>query len=199
MYQDLYGKAKKIMKQDACMKFYDALKPLYLEIDASGIILQAELFQVREGMNCGSDEVPDNVTLHLIAFASKSMSSAEWQSSNIAWKALGIFHGLGKLYCYCFAKEVYVITDHKPLVAMVNTDVAQLSQQLQCIMLHIHQYSMYIFYKPGPRLYTLDWLSHNNHTENRNQEMTGMNINIHMISTAAHIQICMSIEDIRTA
>ena len=29
MYQELYNKAMKIIKQDACKKFYDASKPLY--------------------------------------------------------------------------------------------------------------------------------------------------------------------------
>ena len=37
MYQDLYNKAKKIIKRDACMKFCDASRPLYLETDASGV------------------------------------------------------------------------------------------------------------------------------------------------------------------
>ena len=37
MYQELYYKAKNIFKQDTCMTFYDALKALYLETDASGI------------------------------------------------------------------------------------------------------------------------------------------------------------------
>ena len=37
MYQDLCDKAKNIIKQDPCMKFYDASKSLYLETDASDI------------------------------------------------------------------------------------------------------------------------------------------------------------------
>ena len=71
MYQDLYDEAKKIIKQDSCMKFYDMSKPLYLETDASGISLTAGLLQVRERMNCGHDKMPDNVTLCPIAFARK--------------------------------------------------------------------------------------------------------------------------------
>ena len=60
MYQDLYDKAKKIITKVACIKFYDTLKPLYLEMDASGIDLGAGLLQVRKGMTCGHDKVPDN-------------------------------------------------------------------------------------------------------------------------------------------
>ena len=73
--QNLYDKAKRLITRDACMKFFDALKPLYLEMDVSGIGLRAVLLQMSEGMNCLYGEVPDNVTLHPIAFASKSIQS----------------------------------------------------------------------------------------------------------------------------
>ena len=76
------------------MKFHDTLKPLYLDTDASGVRLGARLLKVRECMNCRHDEVPDHVTLYLIVFASKSLSSAEWQYSNIEQEALGISHWL---------------------------------------------------------------------------------------------------------
>ena len=48
------------------MIFYDALKPINLETDASGIGLGASLLYVREGVNCGHDEVSDNVTAQLL-------------------------------------------------------------------------------------------------------------------------------------
>ena len=35
MYQNLYDRAKKIVKKDACLKFYDASRSPYLETDAS--------------------------------------------------------------------------------------------------------------------------------------------------------------------
>ena len=58
MYQDLYDKTKKIVKNDLCMKVYYASRPLQLESDASGVGPQAGLW---DGMNCGCDEVTDNV------------------------------------------------------------------------------------------------------------------------------------------
>ena len=96
-------------------------------------------------------------------FASKSLSNTEQQDCNIEWEALDIFHGLKKFHHYCFAKEVYVKADHKPLRAMVIKDVATKSKSLQYIMLYIHQYSMCILYKPSSEVYIVDWLSHHNH------------------------------------
>ena len=78
---------------------------MYLEIDASGISLAARMLQVSEGMNCGHNEVPDNITLCPIAFASKVLSNAELQYSNIKWEALGTLHGIEKLHHYCLVRK----------------------------------------------------------------------------------------------
>ena len=66
---------------------------------------------------------------------------------------------------YCFVKEVSIIMDHKPLVAIVKKDVAMLSQRIQQILLRIHQYRVRIIYKPGPDLFIADCLSRKNHTK----------------------------------
>ena len=109
------------------MKFYDDTKLLYLETDASRVGLGAALLQMQEGMTCQKDVVPDNTTLCPTAFASKSLTGEEHRYSNIEREALGILHKLEKFHHYCFARKVLMITDHKPLVAIVKKDVATLS------------------------------------------------------------------------
>ena len=42
-YQQLFDKAKLLIKAEVCMKFYDNTKPLYLETDASRVSLGAAL------------------------------------------------------------------------------------------------------------------------------------------------------------
>ena len=64
-------------------------------------------------------------------------------------------------------------------------------------ILHIHQYRVCILYKPVPDLYIVDWLSCHNQVENKDQEISGMNINIHTINTIVDIPICTSTEDIK--
>ena len=46
--------------------------------------------------------------------------------------------------------------EHKPFVAILSKDEAMLSQYLQCSMLRMHQYMVYIIHKPGPDLYNMD-------------------------------------------
>ena len=119
---------------------------------------------------------PQNITLHPIAFTSKSLTGAEWRYSNIEHEALGILHRLEKLHHYCFGQEVLIFTNHKPLVAMFKKDVATLLQCIQCIMLKIHQYRVQILYKPGPEIFIADWLSRDNHVEGKDKPIKDMDI-----------------------
>ena len=76
-YQQLFDKAKSLIKVEMCMKFYDDTKLLYLKTDASGISLGAALLQLRDNTNCPKDTAPDDTILCLIAFASKGVTGAE--------------------------------------------------------------------------------------------------------------------------
>ena len=73
------------------------------------------------------------------------------------------------------------------------------SQCLQHITLRIHHDRVYIIYTPGPDLHISGWLSGNNLTENKDQEMTGINVNVNVISTSVIIPVCTSIGDIQVA
>ena len=109
------------------MKFDDESQPQYLETDTSGIRLGVALLQTRSGTSCPRNKVSYNSILGPIAFASKSLSSAERRYSNIEREALGILQRLGKFCHYCFAREVSIITDHKPLATIFKKDIATLS------------------------------------------------------------------------
>ena len=119
-YQALFNKAKLLIISDICMKFYDDTKPLYVETDASRVGLGAAPLQTHEVRTCQKDTVPDNNVLCSIAFASKILTGTEYRYSNIERETLGILHGLEKFHHYCFAREVHIITDHKPLVAILK-------------------------------------------------------------------------------
>ena len=57
-YQQLFDKAKLLIKVEMCMNFYDDTKPLYLETDVSGIGLGVALLQLRDNMGCQKDTAP---------------------------------------------------------------------------------------------------------------------------------------------
>ena len=74
-------------------------------------------------------------------------------------------------------------------------------------MLYIHKYRVCNIHKSGPDLYIVEWLSQKNHTENRDQEITGMTLNLKLtlcinlptISTFVNKPIGTSIEHIQAA
>ena len=199
LYQQLFTKAKLLIKTDICMKFYNDTKPLYLEIDASRVGLGATLLQLHDNAMCQKGMVPDNTILHPIAFASKSITGAESRYSNIKREALGILHVLEKFHHYCFGREVIVITNHKPLVAIFKKHVVILSLCIQCILLKIHQYRVQIIYKAGSEIFIADWLSQHNHAEGKDKPIKDMDIRIDTIQKVTTIPECVSISQIQQA
>ena len=165
------------------MKFYDDAKPLYLETDVSGVGLGAALLQIHKGTACQKGVVSDNTNLCPIEFASKSLTGAECRYSNIEREALGILHGLEKFHHYYFARELLIITDHKPLVAIFKKDVETLLQHIQCILLKTHQYRVRIIHKPGSEIFIEDWLSQHNHEEGKDKPIKDMDIRIDAIQS----------------
>ena len=149
--------------------------------------------------NYPKNTAPDNTILLPIAFASKSLTGAERQYSNIECEALGILHGLAKFHHYCFGREVLVIMDHKLLVSIFKKDVATLSQRIQHILLKIHQYRVQVMYKPGPDIFIADWLSRHNHAEGKDQPIKGMEIWVDAIQTTTDMPECLSTTDLQQA
>ena len=88
------------------------------------VSLGEELLQVRKGMTCPrgtapNGTVPDNYILRPITFASKSLSSTEnITAKHYTREAVAILHRLQKFHHCCFAREVQIIVDRKPLVAI---------------------------------------------------------------------------------
>ena len=117
-YQKIFDKAQSIIKEDACMKFYDETKPLSIGTDASWVVLGAALLQTKSSTSCPRDEVLENSFLRPIAFASKSLSSSGKRYSNIEVEALCILYGLENHYC--LTREVSINTDHKVLVTILK-------------------------------------------------------------------------------
>ena len=112
-YQKMSDKAKAVIKEDVCMKFYDETRPLYIETDVSEIGLGAAFLQTRSNTSCHRDKVPDNSPiLSAIAFSSKTLPGAKKGHSNTEREALDILYGLEKFHHYCFTREVSINTNY---------------------------------------------------------------------------------------
>ena len=134
-----------------------------------------------------------------VAFAGKSLTGTEWRYSNIKCEVLGMLHGLETFHHYCFGREVLIITDYKPLLAMFKKDVAILLQHIQHILLKINQYRVQIIYKPDPEIFIADWLLRHNHIEGKDKHIKGMDIWVDAIQSVTDMPECVSMTEIQQA
>ena len=157
------------------------------------------LLQLHDNTACQRDVVPDNASLRPIAFASKSLTGAEQRYSNIKLEALWILHGLEKFQHYYFGREVLVITDHKPLIAMFKKECSYIVRAYSVYIVKNHQYKVQIIYKPGPDIFIADWLSRYNHIEGRDKPIKDMDIWVDAIQSTADMLECISVAEIQQA
>ncbi len=132
-HQTCFEKLKLLISTDSCLAYYDASKPLTLEVDASQKGLGAALLQ----------EPP-------IAYASKSLTPTQSAYSNIEREALGLVHGVQRFHTYLYGRRFTAITDHKPLVMIHQKPITSAPPRLQRMFLKLAGYDFDLVYKPGP-------------------------------------------------
>ena len=126
---------KRAVSSGACLQFYDPNKETTLEVDASMKGLGACLLQ---------DGKP-------VAFASKSLSIAQSNYSNIERETLALVFGITRFHTYLFGKEFTVISDHKPLEMIWKKPLRSAPPRLQRLLIKVQGYRCQVKYRPGER------------------------------------------------
>ena len=113
-----------------------------------------------------------------VAFASKSLSSAELHYSNIEreLEMLGVVFALCRFHQYTYGRPVEVISDHKPLGSINRKPLSEAPPRLQRMLLKIQQYDYKIIYQPGRTIPVPDCLSRLIDTSRQDPGVPGMHI-----------------------
>ena len=90
---------KKAISKDVNLQYFDPKKPMVLQVDASQLGLGAALLQDSK----------------VIAYASKSLTSAETRYGNIEHEMLDVVFGCLKLHHYLYGRSFVCNSDHQPL------------------------------------------------------------------------------------
>jgi hypothetical protein len=138
-----FEKVKVMICQTPVLAFYDPNKELTVENDACEYGIGSVLRQ---------EDRP-------VAYASRSLSEAERRYAQIEKEMLAAVYGLEKFHHYTYGREVQVVTDHKPLVAISNKPLSKAPKRLQSLLLRAKNYNTSITYKPGTDIPVADALS----------------------------------------
>ena len=106
--QQSFDQSKQMLTSSALLVHYDPSQPLVLSCDASQYVVGAVLSQV-----CNGDEKP-------VAYASKTLTTAESNYSQLEKEGLALIYGVRKFHNYLFGRTFTLCTDHKPLQSLLN-------------------------------------------------------------------------------
>ena len=129
------------------LRYYDRMKPVKVQADASLSGLGACLIQEHQG-----EDQP-------IAFASKSLMDSETRYANIERELLAIVFACQWFSTYLLGRSFITETDHKPLEMIAMKNLANAPPRLQRMLLELQRYDVTIKYRPGPQMQLADALS----------------------------------------
>ena len=149
--QEAFKKAKDAISSTSVLTHYDPALPLSLAADASAYGIGAVI----------SHTLPDG-SERPIAFASRSLTSAEKNYAQLEKEALSLIFGVKKFHQYLYGRKFNLITDHKPLTAILGPkkgipSLAAARLQRWAVLLSAYQYE--IHFKPTDAHGNADGLS----------------------------------------
>ena len=132
-YGEAFNTVKQMVCKDTTLRYFDANKPVVIQVDASQKGLGAALLQ---------DGCP-------VAFASKALTPAEQRYANIEREMLACVFGAERFHTYVFGRSFTIESDHKPLEQISLKNLADAPARLQRMLLRLQNYDVRITYRPG--------------------------------------------------
>ena len=161
--QEAFNKVKGMITSTPVLAFYDPNKPLTVENDACEYGLGSAILQ---------DGKP-------VAYASRSLSEAEKRYAQIEKEMLAVTFGLEKFHHYTYGRDVEVVTDHKPLVAIHAKPLSRAPKRLQNLLLRAQKYNYKLSFKPGKDIPLADALSRAPTAGPTKEEVEVNNVTLH--------------------
>ena len=145
MANSSFQKIKDLIAKTASkpLRYYDRMKPVTVQVDASQRGLGTCLIQ--EGQP--------------IASASKSLTDTETRYANIERELLAIIFSCQWFNTYVLGRPFTVESDHKPLEMIHQKSLASAPPRLQQMLLQLQRYDVTIRYRPGKEMLLADALS----------------------------------------
>ena len=190
--QKCFEEIKEALTSMKVLAHYDSKLPVGLACDASGVGVGAVLFHRYE-----------DGTERPIAYASKSLTPAEKNYSQIEREALSIIYGVKKFHQYLYGRHFLLLTDHKPLLTIFGEKKGipvMAASRLQRWAIILAAYSYTIEYIPTKEHGNADCLSrlptNNDPTFEKYQSQHSI---VNMVQESRLNRLPISAEEIRKA
>ena len=155
VHQQAFDQLKLHVSKDIKLQFYDASKPLYIEVDTSKKGIGAVMLQEDPIMkDVSKSDIPTN--LRPISYASKTLSLTESNYSNIECELLGLLFAITHFKHFTCGQLVHVITDLKPLVSLFRKLLVDSSPRLTRMLIQLLDYTLDVRYQPRAQMHLSD-------------------------------------------
>ena len=182
VHQCIFNQIKFHVSNDVKLQFYNANKPLYIEVDTSkkgigAVMLQGDSIVPNKAK---SDEIPMN--LRPISYASKTLSSTESNYSNIERELLGFLFAVTHFKYFTYGRLFHVITDHKLLVSLFRKLLVDSSPRLTRMLIQLLDYTLDVRYQPGAQMHLSDAIRRlSTHDSNTGSTIENLDVSVHTI------------------
>jgi len=138
-HQKAFNKLKAALTTAPVMSYFDKSKDTILTVDASPVGVSGILAQ----------QSKDSGDYHVLAYASRALTSVEKRYSQTEKEALSIVWAIEHFHLYLFGHPFTLITDHKPLETIYGHNKAKTSARIERWILRLQPYDFSVVYKAG--------------------------------------------------
>ena len=137
--QNVFENLKSAISEKNTLSYFDPEKPTVVYVDRSPIRLGAVIAQTNTN---------DNTTTPLY-YASYPLSATEARYPQIDREALSIYWAIRRFHLYLYGIEFKIISDHQPLVSLLNNPASKPSVRTERWFMELQRYRFTVEYQLG--------------------------------------------------